>query len=208
MKGRAVIRHPKLVLLGTTSLYGGGSSQYNRLAMPATALGGKPGKTLAYKEIGWSKAFGSFHLSRQTLAAVKTLVGRLNHARRVNSIFGEGVNPLMRKIRDGLSAAGLHGDDILNHGMPRIVYSVPLATNFREVLLSTEERPHYIAPQSRPHATTKAIAGFWRRRWLAGRICRDGILDSVASHTLDYPVRHGGIVPMQETESGSLPLWE
>ena len=135
------------------------------------------------------------------------LATRLNHSRRVNSIFGEGVNPLMRKIRDGLAGAGLDGDDVLNHGTPRIVYGVPLATNFKEVLLGMEERPRYLVRQSRPHEATEAIAGFWRRRWLTKRICRDGILETVAGHTLDYPVRHGGLVPMQPEESDSLTLW-
>src|SRR5262249_44718573 len=105
MKGRAVVREPKLVLLCTTSLYGGGSSQYNRLVVPAEAISGKPDTTLAYEEIGWSKALGSFHLSRETQSSIKVLAKRMNHSRRVNSIFGEGVNPLMRKIREGLSGA-------------------------------------------------------------------------------------------------------
>jgi hypothetical protein len=207
MKGTAVVREPKLVLLCTTSLYGGGSSQYNRLVVPAEAIGGKPDTTLAYGEIGWSKAFGSFHLSRETQSSINVLAKRLNRSRRVNSIFGEGVNPLMRKIREGLSGAGLDGDDVLNHGTPRIVYGIPLATNFKEVLLGMEEKPQYIVRQSRPHEATEAIAAFWRRRWLSKRICRDGILEAVAGNTVDYPVRHGGLVPMQPEESDSLSLW-
>jgi hypothetical protein len=71
-----------------------------------------------------------------------------------------------------------------------------------------EEKPIYIVPQSRPYETTKAIATFWKQRWLANRIRREGILDTVASHTLDYPVRHGGLVPMQPGESESPSLWD
>jgi hypothetical protein len=49
----------------------------------------------------------------------------------VNSIFGEGVNPLMRKIRDGLTKVGFPTDELLRHGNSRVVYCLPLAENFR-----------------------------------------------------------------------------
>lgn len=39
MKGAAVTCPPNLVLLATTSLYGVGSSQYNRLRVPLKELG-------------------------------------------------------------------------------------------------------------------------------------------------------------------------
>ena len=42
MAGRPVRRSPELVLLGTTSLYGVGSSQYNRIRLPAGEVGGGP----------------------------------------------------------------------------------------------------------------------------------------------------------------------
>src|SRR5204862_3597783 len=40
MAGRPIVRAPTLVLLGTTSLYGGGSSQYNRIKIPCDRVGG------------------------------------------------------------------------------------------------------------------------------------------------------------------------
>ena len=46
MKGQAVKRPPNLVILATTSLYGVGSSQYNRVRVPLEELGGESGTYL------------------------------------------------------------------------------------------------------------------------------------------------------------------
>ena len=72
MAGQPVVRSPHLVLLGTTSLYGAGSSQYNRLRMPAEALGGLPGEHLEYRELGKSEAYGTSHFSAETVEALVT----------------------------------------------------------------------------------------------------------------------------------------
>ena len=80
-----------------------------------------------------SKGYGSYHFSQASIDYLETLLGRAGGGRKVNSIFGEGVNPLMRKLRDGLAEVGLPTDDLLCHGNPRVVYGVPLAHNFRDV---------------------------------------------------------------------------
>ncbi len=64
-----------------------------------------------------------------------TLIGRSKDARKVNSIFGERVNPLMRKIREGMELLGLPSEVLMNHGNKRVVYGVALARNFRDLLL-------------------------------------------------------------------------
>jgi len=193
--GTAVRRAPNLVLLGTTSLYGSGSSQYNRIRIPLAELGAKGDGDLRYEELGLSKGYGSFHVSGTTVRLISTLLSRRKGGRKVNSIFGEGVNPLMRKIREALELLDLPSDTLLLHGAQRVVYGVPLARNFRDVLLGISERPSYFLPLAQAERATDALAAWWRRRWLAGRITRPGILDAVASHTLSYPVRHGARVP-------------
>jgi hypothetical protein len=136
----------KLVLLSTTSLYGSSLSQYSRVKVPAKILGGKDGEALEFRELGASEGFGSFHFSGETLRLMELLLSRSKGARKVNSIFGEGVNPLMRKIRDGLSILGLPADELLKHGNKRIVYGVALARNFSDVLLGFSENPEYTIP--------------------------------------------------------------
>jgi hypothetical protein len=194
MRGKGIIRHPDLVFLGTTSLYGVGASQYNRIKIPVTDLGGHHDGVLEYKALGFSIGYGSFHFSNETVAIIDTLLARTNGGRKVNSIFGEGVNPLMRKIREGLDAIGLPSDQLLQHGNRRIVYGVSLARNFRQVLLGLHRRPQFFLPQQRPEHGTAHIGAYWRRRWLDARVSRSGILATVAANTLDYPMRHGAQV--------------
>ena len=111
-----MFRQPNLVLLATTSLYGVGSSQYNRIHVPLAELGvkAKPGgfraepvllpaadlkrepeMSLSYTELGMSRGFGSYHFSSASLEHLNNFIPRGGEIRKVNSIFGEGVNPLM-----------------------------------------------------------------------------------------------------------------
>lgn len=204
MRGKGVVRRPSLVYLGTTSLYGTGASQYNRIKIPAAAIGGDDGATIEYQPLGFSIGYGSFHFSNDTVGIIDTLLARTNGGRKVNSIFGEGVNPLMRKIREGLDAIGLPSDQLLRHGNRRIVYGISLAHNFRDILLDLQRRPQYVLPQDQPAHTTAEIAAYWHRRWLDSRTKRPGILDAVARHTLDLPVCHGGQVPLPADEEPGL----
>ncbi len=204
MAGKGVIRHPSLVLLCTTSLYGTGASQYNRIKIPVAELGGTHDGVLEYKALGFSIGYGSFHFSNETVGIINTLLARTNGGRKVNSIFGEGVNPLLRKIREGLDAVGLPSDQLLQHGNRRIVYGICLAKNFRQVLLGLHRRPQFLLPQLRPQQSTEAISAYWRRRWLDARAHRPGILEAIAAHTLDYPMKHGAQVSLPVTESPTL----
>ena len=74
MAGRAIVRTPTLVLLGTTSLYGVGSSQYNRVKIPCDRLGGSPTDAIRYEELGRSEAFGTSQYSDETIQALADLI--------------------------------------------------------------------------------------------------------------------------------------
>jgi len=204
VKGRAVVRNPKLVLLATTSLYGVGSSQYNRIKLPLEQIGGRAGEFLEYIDLGVSKGFGSYHFSQLTLSLLEAMLARSRDGKKVNSIFGEGVNPLMRKIRDGLAIAGLPTDELLKHGNVRRVYGIPLARNFREILLGIAERPQYLIPRKDARIQTEQLAAFWRRRWLLARVTKPEILDQLRKHTVAFPVTHGARVPMAASNQGEL----
>jgi Domain of unknown function (DUF4338) len=197
IKGEAVRRPPRLVFLGTTSLYGVGSSQYNRVKVPCREVCGRSDEVLEYRKLGQSKGYGSFHFSGTTIGLIDVLLARRDGGRRVNSLFGEGVNPLLRKIREALEHLQLRSDSILNHGNPRVVYGVALARNFREVLLGFDEEPEYLLPLGNPWRSTQHLASYWRRRWLTLRAVRPEILEAVKKHTLAYPVTHGARVCVQ-----------
>src|SRR5207247_2192835 len=119
---------------------------------------------------------------------------------QVNSVFGEGVNPRLRKIRHALGQLGLPEDELLEHGTPRLVYGVPLACNMREYLLGLAKRPKYLLPRNNPAVVTQQIVDWWIERWLLRRLNRDDALDRVAGHTLIHPIRHGARVPLLRTD--------
>lgn len=194
MAGRSVQRRPQLVLLGTTSLYGAGSSQYNRIRMPAVAAGGKQGEVVEYVELGTTEGYGSFHFSSVTLREIRMLLAQTSNGRRVRHIFGEGANPRMREVREALDKVGLPSDRLLRHGSSRIVYAVPLATNAREVLLKADEQPKYLVPGDEPAQRTRDIVNYWMTRWLVNRVRNERVLKQVGQHVLAYPIDHGGRV--------------
>ena len=206
MAGEPVRRTPRLVLLGTTSLYGVGASQYNRIRMPADAAGGLAGYQLEYVRLGKTAGYGSYHFSAETMDAIDPVLRRLQRGRPVNSIFGEGVNPKLRKVRSALDAVGLPADLLLQHGSPRLVYAVPLASNFRDVLIGRSRRPKYIFPDD--PQVGKSIAGYWCDRWLSRRVERSDVIADVAAQSLVYPIQHGARVSLPEVREEVGPLFD
>lgn len=194
--GRPISRPPHLVLLGTTSLYGVGSSMYNRIVIPAEAIGGEPGSEIRYEKLGYSVGFGSVQFSPETINEIEAFINQSARHLRVNSIFGEGVSPRLRKMRSGLDLVGLPSDLLLQHGNPRIVYGIPLAEAFRDVLLGLREKVPYTAPSNDPVKTTQLIVEFWMRRWLSGRIRRLETLQEVERQSLCGPAGHDALVKL------------
>jgi len=195
MAGRPIRRSPNLVLLGTTSLYGVGSSQYNRVKIPCERLDGLPADTIRYLELGKSEAFGTSHYSEETVKALVDLVQQSSDGRRVNSIFGEGVSPKLRKVRQGLDLLCLPSELFLRHHRPRVVYAVSLIRNLREYLLGIDSKPNYFVTPVSGKAASASISAWWRERWLRNRIASDEVLDEVSRHTLISPISHGARVP-------------
>jgi hypothetical protein len=194
MAGRPIIRPPHLVFLGTTSLYGGGSSQYNRIRIPCARLGGADPDAIEFKRLGMSESFGTSQYREDTVDALVDLVQQVNGGQRVNSIFGEGVSPKLRKVREGLEVLGAPAELLLRHGRQRIVYGVTLVRNTRDFLLGIDAKPTYLFDARRAADGTRAIANWWKERWLRRRIESDEILAQVAGHTQVHPFKHGARV--------------
>jgi hypothetical protein len=207
MAGRPSVRNPHLVLLGTTSLYGAEPTQYTRIAIPCEPIGGRKGESVRYRLLGRTEGYGTFQFSPDTVEAISAWLSQTEGGMRVHSIFGEGVNPRLRKIREGLDRLNLPSDDLLSHGNQRLVYAVALARNFREYLLGLDSRPDYLIPMGGGVRSTERIADWWKERWLQPRLCRRGILEEVASHRLTQPIRHGARVPLIENSGGQISLF-
>jgi hypothetical protein len=193
MAGRPIRRRSNLVFIGTTSLYGSGASQYNRIRIPEDVLGGSA--PIEYRQLGRSKSFGTSHLSSASVRALVRLAEQSATGVRVNSIFGEGVNPKLRKIRHGFDLLDWPSDVLLRHGRQRIIYGVSLVDNLLPYLLGADQRPEYRFRRSATSDVT-SVATWWMRRWLVPRIQSAEILEAVAEHTLVRPVRHGARVPL------------
>jgi len=196
--GRAIVRPSNLVFLGTTSLYGLGSSQYNRIRLPCDRLGGESGLELRYEELGQSEAFGSSHLSNATVEALADLTSHVRERKEVRNVFGEGVSPRMRKARHGLELLGFPANALLQHGRKRIIYGIQLAQNTREYLLGMAKTPKYLAPLRRVSEASSNIAQFWGERWLDARVEAVEVREGVRRHDLTCPVRHGARVVLPD----------
>ena len=170
MKNRAVIRDNALVYLGTTSLYAHGSSQYNRLRLPAGTIAPDQ-ETICYDAIGQTSGFGTIQFSPETSRAIDAFLSHERDFKEVNSVFGEGTSPKLRKVKMGLRRLGFDPDRLIQHRHHRLIYGAPLFPTAREWLQErVNELPGYIeAPHGYGDATER-IAAFWRRRWLASRL--------------------------------------
>jgi hypothetical protein len=178
LAGRPVVRNADLVFLGTTSLYHVGSSQYERIKIPAPG-----GHVMSYDRLGHTEGYGSTALSGETAALLRTLVVRFEGMRRVTNRFGEGVSLRMRQIRDGLDAVGMPPDVILKHSCPRIIYGVELASNAIAYLRGEVAVPHFYFDPAQPEKGTVEIADFWLKRWLHPRSKRAETLSRLLQFT-------------------------
>ena len=195
MAGYSIVRPAHLVVLATTSLYGVGSSQYNRIKIPCDVLGGDRGEAIRYLRLGHSAAFGTSHYAEQTVEALVDLVQQNSGGQHVNSIFGEGVSPKLRKVRQALDLLGFPSELLLRHHRRRIVYGVTLVRNAYEFLLGMDDVPDYLMPIVPGTKATRSIADWWKERWLRRRIQSDEVLEQVEGQNLVHPIRHGARVP-------------
>src|SRR5262249_43188881 len=156
-------------------LYGVGSSQYNRIKVPCDRLGGSPGDAIQYEELGRSEAFGTSQYADETVDALADLVQQSEDGQRVNSIFGEGVSPKLRKVRQALELLRLPSAVLLRHHRPRVVYAVSLVRNLGAHLLGLDPKPDYLIRLDDGQAATAQIAAWWRERWLRNRIMSDEV---------------------------------
>jgi hypothetical protein len=105
MAGRPIYRPAELKALTTTSLYGNGSSQYNRLKLRA---GDYPEleHDVEWRELAQT-AYGTIHLGTTTVRVLREYSERIHRARRINHRFGEGASPRLRQIREAMDALGI-----------------------------------------------------------------------------------------------------
>ena len=170
MKNRRVTRDSTLVYLGTTSLYVHGSSQYNRLQLPAGTIAPDQ-ESIRYNAIGQTSGFGTIQFSADTSRAIDAYLACERDFKEVNSVFGEGTSPKLRKVKMGLRRLGFDPDKLIQHRHHRLIYGAPLFPKARDWLQErVAELPGYVASPEGHEDATERIAAYWRRRWLASRL--------------------------------------
>lgn len=170
IKNEFVYRPPQLVYLGTSSLYQHGSSQYNRLKLPAKTFA-KDQPELRYNRIGKTSGYGTLQFSDDTSEAVERYLNLQQKYSNINSIFGEGPSPKLRKLVAGLKILGFPPDQIMRHNRQRIVYAIWLCSDAKNYLNSRPARlPSYITTPDGQNGATRSIIEYWQRRWLGSRL--------------------------------------
>jgi hypothetical protein len=169
----------RLVLLTTTSALGR-SSIYNRLKVP-----GGP----SFLRIGATKGFGHFHLSGGIFDALRAYLEEIGHPYASGHRFGMGPNWKIRVARTALEELGIQGNAVLKHGIEREVYAIPLATNWREILLGKQRKVRSTTP---PVAD---IVAFCLQRWVLPRAERDKRYRKFARRRIVECLQNGGPGP-------------
>ena len=195
LAGHPIYRSTRLALITTSSLYAVGSSQYNRIKIPAD------GGDLSYKRIGKTDSFGTVHFAPDTVMNL-SLLARASDAnrRQVNNLFGEGTSPKLRLVRSGLEALGLSSDTFLRHHSPRLLYGASLCSNTGDMMLGLSEAPEYLLPPG--SKSTEILVQHWRKRWLSGRSGRQDILERIRVQNFEgFRLGHE-IAALNEGEGG------
>ncbi len=203
MAGRSIERESRLSFISTTSLYGSGSSQYNRLRWPAEVMGGPKGERISFTALGRSRSFGTSQFTDETVEALVRLSRVEGGVVRVNSVFGEGVSPRLRKVRLGLAALGWPTSELLKHGRERIVYGVKLVENLRDYSLGIDPNPEYLLNPEQTDETS--VSDWWFERWGKRRAEQPAVLESIRRHRLVRPVSHGARVPLPTDAADTTP---
>ena len=170
MAARPIVKPTRISLLTTTSLYGVGSSQYNRVSMSYD------GRKVEWKKIGTTEGYGTVHFSKKTIETLRNLGIARSKRRNVNNQFGEGTSPLMRQMREGLDFLGFNSDEVLQHSQCRIVYLLNLYPGACDDLLLNRD--------SHPKAPSMAkVAKMWSDRWLSMRVQNNEILERLSCYS-------------------------
>ena len=173
LKNMRVVPDSTLVWLGTTSLFSHGSSQYERLRLPAGVIAADQPE-IRYTYLGNTTGYGTIQFADDTVRSLERVMRNRRGYRDVNSVFGEGASPRMRKLRSGLDAIGFNADLTMLHHQERRIYSVPLFDQAGAYLCGLDSNvPHYVAAPEDYSDTTERIAEYWRRRWLSSRLAHE-----------------------------------
>ena len=173
LRNKRVVPDSTLVWFGTTSLFSHGSSQYERLRLPAGVIAADQPE-IRYTYLGNTTGYGTIQFADETVRALECVMRTRRGFREVNSIFGEGASPRLRKLKSGLAAIGFNADLTMLHHQERRIYATPLFGHAGAYLCGLDSNvPRYVAEPKEYTDATERIVEFWRQRWLSSRLAHE-----------------------------------
>ncbi len=168
-----------LAWLNTTSLFVVGSSQYERLRLPAGVIAPDQPE-IRYEFLGESEGYGTVQFSKATTEAIQQVLESETTFRHINHVFGEGPSPKFRKLRSGMELLGFNATVLMRHDQPRRVYAVSLWSDAAKFLRGEAAYvSKFLRQPEKYRDATDRIAEHWRRRWLASRLNYAPALESL-----------------------------
>ncbi|MGW2626060.1 Druantia anti-phage system protein DruA [Micromonospora taraxaci] len=166
---REKVPNPGPLVVFTSGLYPGHSSQYNRASSGA----------LKWRRIGETMGYGSFHVAADTVDAVDAFNEAVDGYSHITRTFGEGASARFRAIGKALSGLGL--PDLRRHDTRRPLYALPLVDDPGGVLLGWCAMP---AP-GQLGISAQEIAQQWWQRWVRGQASQLARVASAVPDLLD-----------------------
>jgi hypothetical protein len=159
-RGESTISHDKadgrLAMIATTSALGR-SSIYNRLRFRDRLL---------MIPIGFTSGWGEFHFSNGAYSKLRDFAENYCKKTAKHASWGTGFRNRREVVRRVLAQLGL-SDQLMNHGICRELFVMPLAKNTREFLGGEHQRLHWF------HQPADELMQYFRERWLLPRAKRD-----------------------------------
>jgi len=119
-----------LVLATTTSALGR-SSVYNRLRLPGL---------VEFIKIGTTEGWGHFLVTDEVFKQVRSVLKAHDDPYFNNYKYGQGPSWRLRALRKVCTLLNMDSN-LLRHGIKREAYAIPLAANWKQILLGLENQP-------------------------------------------------------------------
>lgn len=142
----------RLAMIATTSALGR-SSVYNRVRYHDRLL---------MLSVGYTSGWGEFQFSNGAYSQLRDYAEKYCDKTAKHESWGSGFRNRREVVRRVLAQVGLSGN-LMNHGIRRELFVMPLAKNAREFLRGEHQRLLWF------HQSADDLAAFFRDRWLLSR---------------------------------------
>lgn len=159
-RGQSLITHEeadgRLAMIATTSALGR-SSIYNRVRF---------GDRLLMSSVGFTSGWGEFQFTNGAYGQLREYAENYCEKTAKHEAWGTGFRNRREVVRRVLAHVGL-SDQLMNHGIRRELFVMPLAQNTQEFLRGDHSRLLWY------HQPADALSGYFLERWLRPRAQRN-----------------------------------